>query len=62
MNEQGKLVRLTNDVIGLWLNKNHYDMVLNFSQFIFGGITILVKKCMHNFSSRKEYIYSFNVL
>ena len=33
--ETGRLIRLTNDVVGVWLNNNHYDLVLNFSKFIY---------------------------
>ena len=43
----GQLVRLTNNVLGIWLNDNHYDLVLNFSKFIYrsGRKTICVR-CM----------------
>ena len=43
----GQLTRLTNDVIGVWLNNEHYDLVLNFSKFIYGpGRTSVCVKCM----------------
>ena len=43
----GRLMQLTNDVIGVWLNKNHYDLVLNFLKFIYGsGKNTICVKCM----------------
>ena len=43
----GRLTQLTNDVIGVWLNNNHYDLVLNFSKFIYGsGRKSVCVKCM----------------
>lgn len=43
---------LTNDVIGIWLNNNHYDLVLNFSKFIDGNSRKII--CMWCMKQKRE--------
>lgn len=46
-NDDGVLCRLTNDIIGLWLNNCHYDLVLSFRKFMKISMRYFVDKDDH---------------
>ena len=43
-NESGDLIKLTNNVVCLWLNNSHYDVVLNMTKF--AKLNHFCVKCM----------------
>lgn len=50
--ENSNIIKLTNKVIGLCLNEKHYDLVLNFKQFMFGSNHNFCIKCMKYYCSK----------
>ena len=52
--EYRDIVKLLNNVIGVWLNK-HDDLVLNFRQFMFGSSNDnFCDKCMKHYDSKES--------
>ena len=49
--ENGDLIKLTDKIVCLWLNNNHYDVVLNMRKFSKLNPSSFCVKCMSYFSS-----------
>ena len=55
--EHGNILRLTNDVVCLWLNRNHYDVVENMRIFTKSTISFC-EKCMRSLSRKGEFVFN----
>ena len=55
LNDDDELSRLSDKVGFLWLNLNHYDLVLNVCKFVHGYAYNFCIKCMKRFESMKHF-------
>ena len=55
--EHGNILRLTNDVVCLWLNRNHYDVVENMRIFT-KSTTSFCEKCMQSLSCKGKVVFN----
>ena len=55
--KHGNILRLRNDVVCLWLNRNHYDVVENMRIFT-KSTTSFCEKCMRSLSCKGEFVFN----